>query len=154
MTKFRKTCSNEGEKAIIKLGLYVAFPINLNLLLTQSERDVLNVIRHCNNMSNPHISLNTFRIMTGMSTNTIKKARDNLIQLGLVNQGNLSNHGTIYTINYENLYTILEILNSEMNPINRLSISDDFRDKKKIDRLHESLIKEFKSTEYDADYSN
>ena len=40
---------HKGEQAIIDMGMYVALPINMNILLTQNERDVLNVIRHCNN---------------------------------------------------------------------------------------------------------
>ena len=137
---------HKGEQAIIDMGMYVALPINMNLLLTQNERDVLNVIRHCNNNGERYISNSVFRIMTGMAENTIRKARDSLIKLGIIEKGKTTTIGTEYKVNFKNLCTNVKNLNEQRNPVKRLALADKLRGAGQ--EINKQLIEEFKDTEF------
>ena len=139
---------HKGEQAIIDMGVYVALPINLNILLTQNERDVLNVIRHCNNNGERFISNSVFRIMTGMAENTVRKARDSLIRLGIIEKVEITTKGTEYKVNFKNLCTMIKNLNEQRNPVKRLRLADELRGKGM--EINNKLIKEFKDTEFDV----
>lgn len=142
-----KSINRQAEDAIINLGLYVPAPINLNCLLTQNERDVLNIIRHLNVMNQPYISLSLLRLETGMDKRIIQKARDSLIKLELISIESETKYGTRFIINYDKLCEILEKLNNEKNPINRFNIANDFRK----DNKNTKLIEEFTNTEFNPD---
>lgn len=137
---------HKGEQALIDMGIYVALPINLNMLLTQNERDVLNVIRHCNNNGERYISNSVFRIMTGMAENTIRKARDSLIKLGIIEKGKTTTIGTEYKVNFKNLCTNVKNLNEQRNPVKRLALADKLRGAGQ--EINKQLIEEFKNTEF------
>lgn len=137
---------HKGEQALIDMGIYVALPINLNILLTQNERDVLNVIRHCNNNGERYISNSVFRIMTGMAENTIRKARDSLIKLGIIEKGKTTTIGTEYKVNFKNLCTNVKNLNEQRNPVKRLALADKLRGAGQ--EINKQLIEEFKNTEF------
>ena len=137
---------HKGEQAIIDMGMYVALPINMNLLLTQNERDVLNVIRHCNNNGERFISNSVFRIMTGMAENTIRKARDSLMQLELIEKVKTTTKGTEYKVNFKSLCTMVKKLNEQRNPVKRLRLADELRGKGM--EINKQLIEEFRNTEF------
>lgn len=137
---------HKGEQAIIDMGVYVALPINMNILLTQNERDVLNVIRHCNNNGERYISNSVFRIMTGMAENTIRKARDSLIKLGIIEKGKTTTIGTEYKVNFKNLCTMVKNLNGQRNPVKRLALADKLRGAGQ--EINKQLIEEFRNTEF------
>lgn len=118
---------NKGEKYLLDLGLYVSLPINLQILLTQSERDILNSIRHCNNIGEKYISLSSFELMTGLTDKTIRRARDKLIQMDFINEGAISKSGTHYEVNYDKLCNAIAKLNSIKLPIDRLREADSIR---------------------------
>ena len=139
---------HKGEQAIIDMGMYVALPINMNILLTQNERDVLNVIRHCNNNGERYISNSVFRIMTGMAENTIRKARDSLIRLEIIEKVKTTTSGTEYKVNFKRLCTMVKNLNEQRNPVKRLCLADELRGKGM--EINNKLIKEFKNTEFDV----
>ena len=138
---------HKGEQALIDMGMYVALPINMNILLTQNERDVLNVIRHCNNNGERFISNSVFRIMTGMAQNTIRKARDSLIQLEIIEKVKTTTSGTEYKVNFKSLCTMVKKLNEQRNPVKRLSLADELRGKGM--EINKKLIEEFRNTEFD-----
>ena len=137
---------HKGEQDLIEMGLYVTYPINFNTFLTQSERDVLNAIRHCLNVGRRHISISVFRLMTGLSENNITKARDTLLKLDIIKKGKETTIGTEYTIKYETLCPIVDKLNKEKNPIQRLIDADKFRGKGR--EINQKLITEFEESEY------
>lgn len=139
---------HKGEQAIIDMGVYVALPINLNILLTQNERDVLNVIRHCNINRERFISNSVFRIMTGMAENTVRKARDSLIRLGIIEKVEITTKGAEYKVNFKNLCTMVKNLNEQRNPVKRLRLADELRGKGM--EINNKLIKEYKDTEFDV----
>jgi hypothetical protein len=142
----KKNKLHQGELDMIELGLYVTYPINLNALLTQSERDVLNAIRHCLNVGERYISISVFRLMTGLSENTIRKARDALLKLDIIKKGKETTIGTEYTIKYETLCPIVAQLNEEKNPIQRLIDADKFRGEGR--EINKILINDFKKSEF------
>lgn len=139
---------HNGEIALIEMGCYVASPINLCVLLTPNEQMVLNAIRHCLNLHRTRISNSVLRINTGLSENTVRKARDTLIKLDIIEQVDKpTTVGIEYKIKYKTLCTIIEELNNIKNPIKRLEYADKFRGKELA--IHTKMINEFRNSEFD-----
>jgi predicted transcriptional regulator len=92
---------SKGEKAILELGLYVAHPINLNVLLTQNERDVLESIRHCINNGENYVSITVLQAMTRLSESSVRRARDSLIELGLITKEDAATRKAQYVKAYQ-----------------------------------------------------
>lgn len=112
------------------MGLYVPLPINLQILLDQSERDVLNSLRHCYNMGESFVSTSVLALMTGLGEKTIRKARDRLIDMGFLSKGKVCGLGTHYPIEYKKLYTSLLALNNEPDPEKRVELGKVLRGNK------------------------
>lgn len=138
---------NKKEIELCKTGFYITLPINLNMLLNQNEKDVFNVIRHCLNFQRKYISISIFEIMTGLSENTIRKARDNLTAMGLIEYETFKNNCNKYKINYDKLIKIMLELNKEKNPVARLFKADSFRGEN--NRKNEKLINKYKYSNFD-----
>ena len=120
----------KGEQVLIDMGLYVPLPINLQILLDQSERDVLNSLRHCYNMGKTFVSTSVLALMTGLGERTIRKARDRLIDMGFLSKGKVCGLGTHYPIEYKKLYTSLLELNNEPDPEKRVELGKVLRGNK------------------------
>lgn len=132
---------HKGEQFLLDEGLYVTKPVNLMVLLTPDERDVLDCIRHCCNLGVRYISHSRFRIMTRLHVKTIQRARDSLTEMGLIKKGITCKAGTAYTVDYKVLCNIVKKLNLERNPIRRLEIADEFRGKGR--EINTQIIKEY-----------
>lgn len=117
----------KGEQLLFDMGLYVPLPINLQILLDQSERDVLNSLRHCYNMGETFISLTVLELMTGLGEKTIRSARNRLIDMGFIKKGAVCGIGTHYPIDYKKLYISLRTLNEESDPIKRIELAHNIR---------------------------
>ena len=140
---------HKGEKELIKLGCYVASPINLCVLLTPNEQVVLNVIRHSKNLGQRFISNSVVQISTGLSENTVRKVRDTLLQLNIIEQvGETTSVGIEYKVNHKTLCTIIKELNNTKNPIKRLMLADRFRGEKLA--IHTAHIKKYQDSELDG----
>ena len=137
----------KGEQFLLESGLYVALPINMQILFTQSERDVLNTIRHLNNIGQTAISFSLLSIYTGLTDKTIKKAVDSLKRLEVIEVLNVCKAGTRYKINYKVLNNTIAKLNQEFNPVKRLQMADQFRGEGH--ELHSKMIETYKDTEFD-----
>ena len=120
---------SKGEECLFSLGLYVPLPINLQILLDQSERDVLNSLRHCYNVGQEFVSSSVLALMTGLGEKTIRRARDKLIELGFLKKGVVCGLGTHYPINYSRLCTALNELNNEPDPLKRRELAKQLRNK-------------------------
>lgn len=140
---------NKGEKAILKLGLYVAHPINLNVLLTQNERDILESIRHCINSGETYVSITVLQAMTRLSESSVRRARDSLIGLGLIKKEKSTTKGTKYKVIYDRLVPMIEELNSIKNPIERLKTADELREgETNMNRkINNNIIKQLENME-------
>ena len=138
---------SKGEKFLLDSGLYVALPINMQILFTQSERDVLNTIRHLNNIGQTAISFSLLSIYTGLTDKTIKKAVDSLKRLEVLEVLNVCKAGTRYKINYKVLNNTIVSLNEESNPVKRLQLADQFRCEGY--ELHSKLIEVYTGSEFD-----
>lgn len=137
----------KGELFLLESGLYVALPINMQILFTQSERDVLNTIRHLNNIGQTAISFSLLSIYTGLTDKTIKKAVDSLQRLEVIEVLNVCKAGTRYKINYKVLNNTIARLNQEFNPVKRLQMADLFRGEGY--ELHGKMIESYTETEFD-----
>ena len=138
---------SKGEQFLLDSGLYVSLPINMQILFTQSERDVLNTIRHLNNIGQTAISFSLLSIYTGLTDKTIKKAVDSLKRLEVIEVLNVCKAGTRYKINYKVLNNTIAKLNQEFNPVKRLQMADQFRGEGH--ELHSKMIETYKDTEFD-----
>jgi len=118
---------SKGEQLIFNMGLYVPLPINLQILLDQSERDVLNSLRHCYNMGETFVSASVIALMTGLGEKTVRKARDRLVDMGFLTKGKTCGLGTHYPIEYKKLYTSLLALNNESDPEKRVVLAKEMR---------------------------
>lgn len=116
-----------GEQLLLDMGLYVSLPINLQILLDQSERDVLNSLRHCYNMGETFVSTSVIALMTGLGEKTIRKARDRLVDMGFLSKGKVCGVGTHYDIEYKRLYSALLALKNEPDPEKRLKLANQLR---------------------------
>lgn len=126
MNRLQKQIS-KGEQVLIDMGLYVPLPINLQILLDQSERDVLNSLRHCYNMGETFVSASVIALMTGLGEKTVRKARDRLVDIGFLTKGKTCGLGTHYPIEYKKLYTSLLALNNESDPEKRVVLAKEMR---------------------------
>lgn len=140
--------ARDNEEMLRELGVYVVFPINLQLLLTQSERDVLNTIRHFHCLGHKAISTTLLRVYTGLGERTIQRALDSLISLKVLKRGKICKAGTHYDVLYKTFGPLVKRLNNERNPIERLRIADDFRGIG--NEIHKSLIQEFENSSFDT----
>lgn len=118
---------SKGEQVLIDMGLYVPLPINLQILLDQSERDVLNSLRHCYNMGETFVSASVIALMTNLGEKTVRKARDRLVDMGFLSKGKVCGLGTHYPIEYKKLYTSLLALNNESDPEKRVALAKEMR---------------------------
>lgn len=142
-----KSKISKGEKAILDIGYNISLPVNLNILLTQSERDVLNIIRHRINVKHPHISMSLFSLMTGLSEGTIRRARDSLLDMGIIEASEEGiSIGKAYKVKYDILMPMITALNEEKNPVKRLKLADKLRGKGR--ETHQKLIEKFQSSEF------
>jgi len=142
------TALSKNEKTLLGLGLYVSLPINAQVLFTQSERDVLNTIRHLNNIGTRPISLSLFRIYTGLSDRTIRDAIKSLLTLGVIDKVSVCKAGTYYKVLYKKFGGAIKLLNLERNPVSRLRLADSLRGAGH--EINGSLIREYENSEFDT----
>ena len=139
---------SRGEKFLLDQGLYVSLPINFLLLFKQSELDVLNVIRHNQNIGCSCLSISLLSIYTGLTESTVGIAVGALKGMGVITAKSICKAGTYYTINYSVLNNAVVALNKEHNPVERLRKADAFRGKGK--EIHTNMISKYTNTMFDT----
>lgn len=139
---------SKGEQFLLDIGLYVPLPINTQILLTQSERDVLNSIRHLSNLGYTAISSSLLSVYTGLTDKPIKRAIDSLKRMKIIESLGVCKDGTRYKVDYKVLNNIIVDLNNEFNPIERLRIADRFRGEEH--ELHGKMIERYTMSEFDS----
>ena len=142
-----KNSISKGEQFLLDSGLYVALPINMQILFTQSERDVLNTIRHLNNIGQTAISSSLLSVYTGLTDKPIKKAVDSLKRMKILKVLGICKDGTRYEIDYNIFTDAIYDLNHEFNPIERLRIADSFRGEGY--EMHGKMIERYTGSEFD-----
>ena len=120
---------SKGEQFILDQGLYVAEPICFMRLFTQSERDVLNAIRHSKNCKQTHISLDALVDTTGMCKNTVRAAIATLSQDRFLKtpENPTNKDGTDYRIQYGKINNIIKCLNEIKDPKERAEKAKELR---------------------------
>lgn len=136
----------KGEQALRKVGMYLPVPVNCSILLTNAENDVLNMIRHFHLFGQEYISDSLIRICTGLDKKSIKKAKDALVEMKLLEIKAITKIGTAYNIDYREFCNIIKKLNAERNAYRRLEIVDEFRGEKRA--LRTKLREEYKKTKF------
>ena len=137
---------SKGEKKLREEGMNLPVPMNLYILLTNAEHDMLSVIRHYQSFRQKYISDSLIRICTGRNKKAIKRAKDSLVAIGIIKILGITKMGTEYDIIYERLCQIVKELNAERNAFKRLIMVDEFRGEGYA--LHTQLIKEYKDTNF------
>ena len=142
---------NKWKKQIIEFGSYTIDPILLNNIINQNERCVLDLITHFEDIKQNYISYSLLELYSHLSINTIRKMKDNLIQLNFISVVSESAKGTIYKINWNVIYNILHDMELETNIINRIIIADKYRTEKGLNSLCNNTIKKYKDSPFDFD---
>jgi hypothetical protein len=137
----------KGEIKLREVGLTIPVPMNLMILLTNVECDVLNVIRHAQGFQEKYISDSVIRIQTGHTKRSIKQAKESLASMGIIKIKEITRRGTEYEILYGKLCQMIRDLNKERSPCKRLEMADVFRGEGKA--INTGLINEYKGTNFD-----
>jgi uncharacterized membrane protein (Fun14 family) len=143
---------NEYKEKIISLGKYTISPIYFKLIFNSFERDILDCLIHFDDIKKEYISNSLIRLYSNLSGSTILRMKKNLIQLNIISVKKETKKGTIYIINWIELYNLLNNLCEESNQIKRLIIADNYREKFNLEGLNKKLIEEYKNTPFDIDF--
>lgn len=138
---------SKEEQEFRDIGLTIPVPINLYILFTKAEGDLLNIIRQNKLFQKKYISDSLIRICTGYDKKTIKRAKDSLIKMGIINIVKVGQKGTMYNINYNVLSKNIKELNAVKSAYNRLKKADELRGKDR--EIHTKLIKEYEDSNFD-----
>jgi DNA-binding transcriptional ArsR family regulator len=85
--------------------------------------------------------------MTGLSEGTIRRARDSLLDMGIIEASEEGiSIGKAYKVKYDILMPMITALNEEKNPVKRLKLADKLRGKGR--ETHQKLIEKFQSSEF------
>ena len=136
------------DQEVIDLGHFVIMPIYLQILLEPKELAVLDTIRYITDNGNKPISYSLFVLYTGYDTKSIGAALKGLKAIGLITSKSVTKSGTVYSINENKLFHILQKLTMTKNPVQRLRIADKFRGQGR--ELHETLINKLSDSCFDS----
>lgn len=135
---------------LITKGHYTVNPFHLKKVLTESEYTLLDIIRYESSISKGYISNTLIELEIGFTKgSSIARLKKNLIALEFIKiiEEN-KNKGTLYSIDYNVISNIVESLNNERNPINRLIIADNYRTSKGLNSILYKRINKFKDTSF------
>lgn len=139
---------------IAQLGQFTTHPINLHKVINPSEYTFLEYIRHRINNAQYITANETIAIEMGIKKgSSIKKYKDVLKQLGFIEILSETKKGTQYRILLDNICKIVDKLNKETNPIERLRIADNYRIEKGLKPMHDNTIKKHTGGKYDISYN-
>lgn len=117
-----------GESFLANQGLFVLEPINALILFTESERAILDIIRHNCRSEEFFLSNSAICLQTGISSNkTVVEAIKRLTSMQFVRKGKVSKKGTHYELNYIRFNNAIYKLNNEKIPLERLKLADSIR---------------------------
>lgn len=142
---------NEKHDILADLGHYTVNNIHLKKVLTSQEFDLFDLIRYENNVSNGYISYTLIQLEVGIiQRNLIAEIKRNLIALKFITVVDDSRtKGTKYTVNYETVRDVVQVLNDERNSVNRLRIADKYRTDRGLKSIVGNRISKFSNTNFD-----
>lgn len=143
--------NEDYKEKINKLGKYTLTPIYLKNILEPTENNLFDVLQHLDNIKQQYISISMLSLYSSLSKSTILRAKKNLLNLDFVGVIKETKKGTVYRINYEQIYTLLSKLDEHTNIIKRLIICDEYREAKGLNKINEKLIEMHKETFADVD---
>lgn len=108
--------------------LFVKVPINLKCVLSQNERDFLEAVIHLQSLGKYHTSDSVIMANSGLNSNQITKAKQNLIKLDLLTVANdKSPLGSRYVIREETYNRLLKQINALTLATERFEAGDNYR---------------------------
>lgn len=108
--------------------LFVKVPINLKCVLTQNERDFLEAVIHLQSLGKYHTSDSVIMANSGLNSNQITRAKQNLIRLDLLEVAtDKSPLGSRYVIKEETYNRLLKQINAITHAPERFEVGDNYR---------------------------
>lgn len=121
--------------------LFVKVPINLKCVLTQNERDFLEAVIHLQSLGKYHTSDSVIMANSGLNSNQITKAKQNLIRLDLLTVANdKSPLGSRYVIREETYNRLLKQINSLTLAPERFEAGDRYRLEHGLEPIFTNII--------------
>lgn len=136
----KKTKRGFQSKLVVNT-LFNKIPMNLKCSLSQNERDFLEAVIHLQHLGRYHTSNSLIMANSGLNSRQISSARQNLVQMGLIEVAdNKSAIGTRYIVKDEVYNTLVQELNAIPTAPERFEYGDMFREKRGLKRLFTNII--------------
>ena len=121
--------------------LFVKVPINLKCVLTQNERDFLEAVIHLQSLGKYHTSDSVIMANSGLNSNQITKAKQNLIRLDLLEVAtDKSPLGSRYIIKEETYNRLLKQINAITHAPERFEAGDNYRLEHGLEPIFTNII--------------
>lgn len=121
--------------------LFVKVPINLKCVLTQNERDFLEAVIHLQSLGKYHTSDSVIMANSGLNSNQITKAKQNLIRLDLLKVAtDKSPLGSRYIIKEETYNRLLKQINAITHAPERFEVGDNYRLEHDLEPIFTNII--------------
>lgn len=121
--------------------LFVKVPINLKCVLTQNERDFLEAVIHLQSLGKYHTSDSVIMANSGLNSNQITKAKQNLIRLNLLEVAtDKSPLGSRYIIKEETYNRLLKQINAITHAPERFEAGDNYRLEHGLEPIFTNII--------------
>ena len=121
--------------------LFVKVPINLKCVLTQNERDFLEAVIHLQSLGKYHTSDSVIMANSGLNSNQITKAKQNLIRLDLLEVAtDKSPLGSRYVIKEETYNQLLKQINAITHAPERFEAGDNYRLEHGLEPIFTNII--------------
>lgn len=121
--------------------LFVKVPINLKCVLSQNERDFLEAVIHLQSLGKYHTSDSVIMANSGLNSNQITKAKQNLIRLDLLEVAtDKSPLGSRYVIREETYNRLLKQINALTHAPERFEAGDNYRLEHGLEPIFTNII--------------
>lgn len=121
--------------------LFVKVPINLKCVLTQNERDFLEAVIHLQSLGKYHTSDSVIMANSGLNSNQITKAKQNLIRLDLLEVAtDKSPLGSRYVIKEETYNRLLKQINAITHAPERFEAGNNYRLEHGLEPIFTNII--------------
>jgi hypothetical protein len=121
--------------------LFVKAPVNLKCVLSQNERDFLEAVIHLQSLGKYHTSDSVIMANSGLNSNQITKAKQNLIRLDLLEVANdKSPLGSRYVVKEQTYNRLLKQINALTLATERFEAGDGYRVEHGLEPIFTNII--------------
>lgn len=140
------------------MGHYTINPFHLSKILTPNEYSLFNCIRYLKECygADKYISNSLILLETSISKeHQLKPLKENLVKMKYISIVSVDrNKGTVYQINYKSIEADVNVLNKELNSVERLRMADRIRTERGLDAINETKIKKYTDSAFDVSIGN